>query len=286
MADVKWIKLVVDMFDDEKIKIIEGMPNRDEILIIWIKLLLLAGKTNNNGVFLLSDTIPYTDDMLAAVFCRDVKMVRLSLEILSKLGIIEIVDEVVTIPNWSKYQTLDAYEKKKERDRLYQQERREKQRALIKGKEKSSDNRLTVGRDCSYSYSQSESTSLISLEDNKDISNRGMGEEEKGKEETFKAEIKEVIDYLNSVCGTRYRASSQATAKQIRARLREGYTVDDFKTVVDKKHDQWAGTDMAQYLTPNTLFCLKHFDNYLNEPVRCKWMRKEKTLDEIIAEGL
>ena len=46
MADIKWIKITTDMFDDEKIKVIEAMPDRDAILIIWIKLLTLAGKVN------------------------------------------------------------------------------------------------------------------------------------------------------------------------------------------------------------------------------------------------
>lgn len=141
MADVKWIKIVTDIFDDEKILLIESMPEADAIIVIWFKLLTLAGKQNNDGVFLMSNRIPYTDEMLATIFRRNLNTVRLALRSLEQFGMIEIIDNVITIPNWNKHQTLDAYEKKKERDRLYQQERRAAQKALVAGasSDKSSD---------------------------------------------------------------------------------------------------------------------------------------------------
>ena len=140
MADVKWIKLTTDIFDDEKILMIESLPSADTIIVIWFKLLALAGKSNNNGVFMLNNRIPYTEEMLAAIFRRDDKIVKLALSTFEQFGMIEIVDSVITIPNWDKHQSLDAYEKKKERDRKLQAERRARQKALIA---KSSDNRLT-----------------------------------------------------------------------------------------------------------------------------------------------
>lgn len=136
MADVKWIKITTDVFDDEKILMIESMPSADSIIVIWFKLLTFAGKQNNNGVFLMSNRIAYTDEMLASIFRRDVKTVRMALNIFRQFGMIEIVDNVITIPNWDKHQSLNAYEKKKERDRLYQADRRAKQLAIAK---KSSD---------------------------------------------------------------------------------------------------------------------------------------------------
>ena len=142
MADVKWIKLTTDIFDDEKMAMIEALPNADSIIVIWFKLLVLAGKSNNNGVFMMNNRIAYTDEMLAAIFRRDDKMVKLALSTFEQFGMIEIIDNVITIPNWDKHQSLDAYEKKKERDRKLQAERRARQKALI---EKSSDNRLTSG---------------------------------------------------------------------------------------------------------------------------------------------
>ena len=142
MAEIKWIKLTTDIFDDEKILMIESLPSADTIIVIWFKLLAFAGKSNNNGVFMMSNRIPYTEDMLAAIFRRDSKTVSLALKTFEQFGMIEIIDNVITIPNWDKHQTLDAYEKKKERDRKLQAERRARQKALIG---KSSDNRLTSG---------------------------------------------------------------------------------------------------------------------------------------------
>ena len=141
MAEVKWIKITTDVFDDEKILLIESMPSADSIITIWFKLLILAGKQNNNGVFMMSNKLPFTDEMLATVFRRDLNTVRLALKTFEEFGMIEVVDNVITIPNWNKHQTLDAYERKKERDRLYQQNRRKKQKNLIEQKslDKSSD---------------------------------------------------------------------------------------------------------------------------------------------------
>lgn len=141
MSDVKWIKITTDIFDDEKILLIESLPESDSIIVIWFKLLALAGKQNNNGVFLMSNRIPYTEDMLSAIFRRNLNTVRLALQTFVQFGMVEIIDNVITIPNWDKHQSLDSYEKKKERDRLYQQNRRAVQKALIEGKssDKSSD---------------------------------------------------------------------------------------------------------------------------------------------------
>lgn len=156
MSDVKWIKISSGIFDDDAFQLIDSMPEADAIELIWFKLLVFAGASNNQGVFLFKDKIAYTDEMLAAVFHRPLNTVRLALQTFEKFGMIEKIDNVYSIPNWCKYQSLDAYERKKERDRIYQQQRREQQKNLIEDK-KSSDNRLTVGRDCSYSYSLSNS---------------------------------------------------------------------------------------------------------------------------------
>lgn len=72
-----------------------------------------------------------------------------------------------------------------------------------------------------------------------------------------------VLDYLNAKAGTNYKASSKATQQHINARLAEGYTVDDFKAVIDKKCTEWLGGNFEQYLRPSTLFGSK-FEQYLN----------------------
>lgn len=75
-----------------------------------------------------------------------------------------------------------------------------------------------------------------------------------------------IIDYLNQKCGTRYKASTANTKKHIDARLNEGYTYEDFVKVIDKKYDEWNGTQMEQYLRPDTLFGTK-FESYLNQNI-------------------
>lgn len=156
MADVKWIKITTDIFDDEKILLIEGLPSSDEIIVIWFKLLILAGKQNNNGVFLMNERMPYTDEMLATIFRRDINIVRLALGTFEQFEMIELVDNVITIPNWNKHQQLDSYEKKKQQDRVRQQERRAQQKTLAlnsqtvnknsEDEKKSRDSRVTVAR--------------------------------------------------------------------------------------------------------------------------------------------
>lgn len=77
-------------------------------------------------------------------------------------------------------------------------------------------------------------------------------------------EIKEVVDYLNSVAGKSYRSSTKKTRDHIKARLNDGFTVADMKRVIDTKSAQWKGTDMDRFLRPETLFAGK-FEGYLNE---------------------
>lgn len=129
-SDVKWIKIVTDVFDDEKILMIETMPECDTIIVIWFKLLCLAGKQNNGGVFQMGQ-MPYTDEMFAAIFRRPINTIRLALNTFERFGMIEIIKETVTIPKWGKHQSLDAYEKKKARDRERMARKRAEQKALI-----------------------------------------------------------------------------------------------------------------------------------------------------------
>lgn len=164
MADVKWIKITTDVFDDEKILLIESLPDAYAIIVVWFKLLCLAGKQNNSGVFLMGK-IAYTDKMLATIFRMKESTVQLALQTFEQFGMIEIIDGVITIPNWNKHQTLDAYEKKKERDRLYQAERRAAQKALV---QKSSDSNTIESSDVVVSEEDIERDIDKEL-DNKDI---------------------------------------------------------------------------------------------------------------------
>ena len=88
--------------------------------------------------------------------------------------------------------------------------------------------------------------------------------ERPAKRVTRESEEPEVIRYLNERAGTSFKESAQGHLRLIRGRLSEGYTLDDFRKVIDSKVDEWLGTEMETYLRPSTLFAPSHFDEYLN----------------------
>ena len=130
MAEVKWIKIVTDIFDDEKILLIESLPDADSIIVCWFKLLCLAGKQNNSGVLMLNERVAYTDEMLATVFRRPLQTVRLALEVFEQFGMVEIINGAITIPNWEKHQNVEGMDKIREQTRARVAEYRERQRKL------------------------------------------------------------------------------------------------------------------------------------------------------------
>ena len=132
MAEVKWIKIVTDVFDDEKILMIESMPEADGMIVIWFKLLCLAGKQNNSGVFQMGQ-MPYTDEMFSTIFRRPLNTVRLALKTFEQFGMIEIINNTVTIPNWGKHQNIDQIEARNAYMKNYMREYREKQKLISSG---------------------------------------------------------------------------------------------------------------------------------------------------------
>ena len=93
--------------------------------------------------------------------------------------------------------------------------------------------------------------------------------EAKPKVDRYTAEYETIVGYLNEKTGKHYSSTTESTRKHIRARLKEGFTVEDFRTVIDKKCREWKGTDMDKYLRPETLFASK-FDRYLNDDERIR----------------
>lgn len=126
MAEVKWIKVTTDLFDDEKILLIENMPKGDALLVIWLKLLCLAGKQNNGGAFMISEEVPYTVEMLATIFRRPVGIVRQALETFKTFGMITQENGVIRITNWEKHQNITGLEKVKAQNRKRVKEYRER----------------------------------------------------------------------------------------------------------------------------------------------------------------
>lgn len=169
MADVKWIKIVTDLFEDEKIVLIEQMPKGGSILLVWFKLLCLAGKQNNSGVFAMKNGKPYTADMLAAIFRCEPELVKLALETFEGFGMVEITDGVITIPNWGKHQNLDSMESKTEYMREYMRGYREKQKTIAKGEVDGKTNSKVNSKTNSKKCKANCKANVSSLEEERDI---------------------------------------------------------------------------------------------------------------------
>ena len=130
MAEISWIKLKTTMFDDEKIRLIQAVPESDAILVIWIRLLVLAGKTNDDGLIYIQRNMPYSEEMLATLFGKNVNTVRLALTTLANFNMIDISnDGVISISNWEKHQNIEGMEqvrlKNAERNRKYRERKKQ-----------------------------------------------------------------------------------------------------------------------------------------------------------------
>lgn len=117
MADVKWIKLMTDVFDNRKIKQIECMPDGDTLIVIWFKLLALAGQINDGGLVYFTKDIPYTDQLLSSQFNRPIATIQMALNLFEKFEMIEIVDSLIMVSNWEKYQNVASLERVREQTR-------------------------------------------------------------------------------------------------------------------------------------------------------------------------
>lgn len=248
MAEVKWIKLSVALPDNKKIKQIRKLPDGDTIALMWVFLLCLAGDVNDDGAVYFTPEIPYTDEMLAGQFDMDINTVRLALKTFQHFGMIEIIDDIIHLDSWEKWQSTESLSKIREQNRLRKQKQREREKLLPAAEE----SHVT----CHVTERDSHAT-----EEDK--------EEEQDKRRDKETIYTSVISYLNEKAGTKYRATTSKTQALIRAREREGFTLDDFKAVIDKKCAEWMGCDMEKYLRPETLFGPK-FEGYLNEKGRGK----------------
>lgn len=128
MADVKWIKIATNIFDNKKIRIIEAMPEGDSILIVWFKILMLAGNVNDDGYVYFTKDLAYTDQMLSTLFNRPLPIIQLALSTFESFGMIEIIDDIIHISNWEKYQNVEGLEKVREQTRQRVSKYRERKR--------------------------------------------------------------------------------------------------------------------------------------------------------------
>lgn len=239
---VKWIKICSDIFDDEKIMLIENLPSADSIIVIWFKLLCLAGKNNNSGVFILNDKIAYTDEMLATVFRRDINTVRLALKTFENYGMIEIVSGVYTIPNWGKYQNLDKIEQKSQYMRNYMQEYRKKQKDKIECKT----NSKLYGKVNSKTNVSSAEVYNKEL-DNKELDNKEKEIEEENdlivsKDTISQTDVQRIIDEWNTLEEFGITPVKRMTPKReqaVKARIRQNHMDDILEAIENIRHSSF-----------------------------------------------
>ena len=128
MNDVKWIKLSTDIFDNRKIKQIQKLPDGYAIVVVWVKILCLAGCVNRNGDLMLTDEIAYTDQTLATEFDMPLPTIQAALDIFERFGMVEVTDNILCVKNWAEYQSADGLDKIREQNRLRNQKYRERKK--------------------------------------------------------------------------------------------------------------------------------------------------------------
>ena len=117
MAEVKWIKLTTDMFDNRKIRHLRRLPEGNNIVLIWVMLLTMAGRCNSGGMIFLTENIPYSPKMLADELDFEESTVALALKALEQLDMIVTDDGFFTIVGWEEYQNADKLAEIREQTR-------------------------------------------------------------------------------------------------------------------------------------------------------------------------
>lgn len=205
MSEIKWVKITTDMFNNRKIKYIRKLPEGNNIVLIWVALLTMAGRCNANGMIFLTENIPYTAQMIADEFNFKESTVELALSIFENLDMIFRSDDYFTIAGWEEYQNIEGMERVREQNKIRKRRQRERERLLI------TDNHV-MSRD-------SHAT-----------------EEDKDKEEEREyIDYKSIVDLYNRLCPSlpSVQSLSDARKKAIKARL-NAYTIDDFKQLFVK----------------------------------------------------
>ena len=254
-TEVKWIKLDVSIPDNKKVKRIRKMPDGNNIILFWVFLLSRAGESNQKGGLFFTENVPYTEEDLAADFDFSTEFVRFAIMTLEKYRMIELYDDIIFIKNWDEYQQMDKLEKIKEQNRIRQARYKRKQQLIAAN-----------NAEVTLPVTQGNATDIeldidIDIELDKDILS--------GKAEPH-IPFQEVVEYLNEKAETKYRHTGKKTQTLIKARCSEGFSLDDFKKVIDIKVNEWLDDkSMNKYLRPETLFGTK-FESYLNQKTKGK----------------
>ena len=181
------------------------MPDGDSLIVIWIKLLILAGKTNHDGTVYFTEDIPYTDQLLSVQFNRPLSTIQLALSTFERFGMIEIVNDLILVSNWEKYQSVEGLDKIREQNRLRQQRSRERQKLLSESQEEMSrDSNVTDNVTVTQtSYSISNISSSLSLKEDNEDKDKGCGEKGRKPKRESKAFVKPTVEEVAAYCKER-----------------------------------------------------------------------------------
>lgn len=274
MAEVKWIKISTNIFDDEAIELIEQMPEGDAIIVIWFKLLAKAGKTNNGGLIYFKDNIPYTEEMLSTVFKKPLNIIRMALKVFEQFGMIEITSSnEILITNWEKHQNIDGLEKIREYNRLAKRKERERKKLLLGDNSKMSLTSQGQFNDCQDTDIDKD----IDIEEEKDIidielENNSLSEDKSSEptpEKTPKGiglkEVKEFVDLYNSIAVRlpKVQKISSNREKKIKARLKN-IDLNGWKQVFERceKSDFCCGVNKNNW-TASLDWLISNDNNYV-----------------------
>ena len=210
MAEVKWIKLTTDMFDNRKIKHLRKLPDGNSIVLIWVMLLTMAGRCNASGMIFLTENIPYTPKMLADELGFEENTVKLALEALERFRMIVTDSGFFAIAGWEEYQNIEGMEKIREQNRIRQKKWYDKQKELP--------NVIPNVRITLPNATEED------IEEDKD----------KELDKDKRVDCQQIADLYNSICTSfpKLRSLSDSRRKAIRARLNT-YSLEDFRTVFE-----------------------------------------------------
>lgn len=232
-----YLKLKEDFFDTDELRILESMENGYLYSNILLKLYLKALK--NGGKLTFNEFIPYNVKMLATITGHNVDVIEKAIKIFQSMHLIEILD------NGAIYMM---------------------------------DMQKMIGSISNEGVRKAEYRERIKLEKEQGGTNLGQCPDiisiSSSLSNSNSSSYKEIIDYLNKKIGTTYKATTKKTQQFINARLKEGFSVEDFKKVIDNKASEWLNNaKMQEYLRPQTLFGT-NFESYLNSNL----IKNEKTI--------
>ena len=247
-----WLKLKTNFFDSKEMLRLRSIAGGDTYTIIYLKMLLLSLKTDG---LLEYDGVDATQDEEIALLLREsLDNVRLTIAFLKRVGLLEVVNKNDFFLNQVPVLTGSEAD-----STVRSQKCRQLKREAVEQIESS---KKTLQCNANATLMQQKCNAR---ERDKSIEKENKSKKDKTYCPSLPSVAEDVVTFLNSTVGSNYKSTTDKTRKLIAARLAEGFTVDDFKAVITKKAKEWQGTDMAQYLRPETLFGTK-FEGYLNQP--------------------